>query len=65
MGRIVFSGQGLLVAGALTALALAIGIGFAPVEACEAQIAAAQDARPGFTILAGEPSDPACAGRKR
>ena len=56
----------LAVTGAFVALALvgvvaARGLG----GTCPAQVEAARQAQPGMVLMAGDPSDPACVGKRR
>ncbi|MFM6933781.1 MAG: hypothetical protein ACKOUT_16255 [Novosphingobium sp.] len=64
-----FSGsrrRDLAVTGAFVALALAgmvaaRGLG----DSCPAQVEAARQAQPGMVLMAGDPTDPACVGKRR
>ncbi|MFM5908868.1 MAG: hypothetical protein ACKOPO_14965 [Novosphingobium sp.] len=53
--------SGAFVALALAGLIASRGLG----ETCPAQVEALRQAQPGLVLMAGDPGDPACVGKRR
>jgi hypothetical protein len=70
LSRFAFSGRSrrrdLAVTGAFVALALAGMVAARGLDAsCPAQVEAVRQAQPGIVLMAGDPSNEACVGKRR